>query len=228
MCVWLRNKQSTATASPMKTSSSSTPRRACSPWPMPARTPTARSSSSPPPSPRTSHSPFPAKKLSFLSGPINIPTNLASVAGWTASTSSSARSLRATILSTRSRTSKRALATSPRRPSRSSRAGSCLCPKKVSTWNSRVCCSTPTPPHETTTTASAEIHIPAHCISRHTCCLSRKKEIKPREDNEYVILISPPKRHRPPPVLSRPAPLMSLGHCVVSSPLLIRHLSCPL
>lgn len=43
--------QSTAKSSPTRTSSSSTPRRVSSPWPTPARTPTDRSSSSPPLSP---------------------------------------------------------------------------------------------------------------------------------------------------------------------------------
>jgi hypothetical protein len=44
--------QSTVTASPTRTSSSSTPRRVSCPWPTPARTPTAPSSSSPLLSPR--------------------------------------------------------------------------------------------------------------------------------------------------------------------------------
>jgi len=57
-CSWLTTmhalpKQSTVTASPTRTSSSSTPRRVSSPWPTPARTPTDLSSSSPPSLPRT-------------------------------------------------------------------------------------------------------------------------------------------------------------------------------
>lgn len=111
----LTKAQSMATSLPMRTSSSATPRRVSSPWPIPAKTPTAPSSSSPPLLPRTSHYFTPPP---FCPPPVPIaPTNTI-LAGWTASTSSSARSSRATRSSRPSRTFQRATATSQRRLSR--------------------------------------------------------------------------------------------------------------